>query len=45
MFQKKVKILEPTPLTEKDIKNLKTKLAEKEDLSNLNIKDLKDEIF
>jgi len=40
MFQKKVVIPEPIPLTAKDIKNLKTKLSEKEDLSELKIKDL-----
>lgn len=42
MFRKK-KIEEPIPepLTEKEIRNLKDKLQEKEDLSNLKIKDLK----
>jgi len=41
MFQKK-KIIEPEPLplTTKEIKNLKSKLSEKENLSNLSIKDL-----
>lgn len=41
MFQKKVIIPEPTPLSEKEIKNLKEKLNEKEDLVDLKIKDIK----
>lgn len=41
MFQKKVKEEEPTPLTEKEIQDLKKKLTSKEaDIDALNVKDL-----
>ena len=46
MFQKKKVESVPEPLTEKEIQKIKDKLNEKEDLSDLKIKDLKiEELF